>query len=143
MRGRADLFIVTIEATSTSTGHVHCVHLADGKLVQLSGFIGEPELPTLRLALLTPLFDECRDVVVDAGEVLGIDDEAVAVLAAAREWADVAGARILLSRSSPEFDSVLAELDMTELLPRLAPLEPGQPTLTSLSLVPTPRDALD
>lgn len=131
---------MTIEATSTSTGRVHCTHLADGKLVQLCGFLGTPELPALRLALLTPLFDECRDVVVDAGEVTGMDDAAVAVLVAARDWAEVAGARILISRSSAAFDVALAELDLIELFPRLTPL--GQPA-PALSLVPVPRGAID
>lgn len=102
-----------------TAGAVNCVHLADGKLVQLSGRIGQQELASMRLALLMPLPDDCRDVVVDAGEVEDVDDAAVAVLVAARDWAVTAGARLLLSRSAPALDRVLDELDMTDEIPRL------------------------
>ena len=104
------------------TGAVNCMHLADGKLVQLSGRLGLDELPALRLALLTPLFDDCRDVVVDAGEVEYIADEAIAVLIAAQEWANYAGARLLLSRAAPAVEQALFELDLADRLPRLSPL---------------------
>src|SRR4051794_23390735 len=119
-------------------GRVHCVHLADGKLVRLSGTLGEAELSRLRLALLAPLAEDCHDVVVDAGEVEVVDDEAVAILLAARDWAEECGARMLLSRCGPALEKVLAELDMTDALPRLgAPRRDAiRPTLT-----PGPRNA--
>jgi anti-anti-sigma regulatory factor len=116
---------VSVQLMETA-GAVNCVHLADGKLVQLSGRIGQQELTSMRLALLTPLPDDCRDVVVDAGEVEDVDDAAVAVLVAAREWAATAGARLLLSRSAPALDRVLDELDMTDEIPRLGAVAPAR-----------------
>lgn len=127
-------------AIEPGVGHVHCVHLADGKLVQLGGYLGEADLPALRLALLTPLFDDCRDVVIDAGEVDGIDDCAVAVLMAGTEWAHSAGVRVLLSRSTPAFEETLDELDLSDLLPRLSA---PQPTPSRLAAVPPQRVCID
>lgn len=113
---------MSVQATDVASGAVNCVHLADGKLVQLSGRLGHEELPALRLALLTPLFDDCRDVVVDAGEVESVVDEAIAVLVAAEEWATYAGARLLLSRAAPVVEQALIELDLADRFKRLAPL---------------------
>ena len=107
-------------ATLEATGHVDCVHLADGLLVRLGGTLTVSELPELRHALLTPLDDGCRDVVVDAGDVTGINDEALAVLLAARVWAEDHGARMLLSRTAPALQSTLEELAITGALPRLS-----------------------
>ena len=131
---------MSVQATDANTGTVNCMHLADGKLVQLSGRLGPSELPALRLALLTPLFDDCRDVVIDAGEVESVDDEAIAVLVAAEEWATYAGARLLLSRSAPAVEQALADLDMADRIPRLSPLgtDVRRPVL-----VPVPRDETD
>ena len=106
-------------ATLEATGHVDCVHLADGMLVRLGGTLSEQDLPQLRDALLGPLEDSCRDVVVDAGELTAIDDDAIAVLLAARIWAEDHGARMLLSRSAPALESTLEELEITNALPRL------------------------
>jgi anti-anti-sigma regulatory factor len=121
-------------ATLEATGHVDCVHLADGLLVRLGGTLTTTELPELRDALLTPLDEGCRDVVVDAGEVTGIDDEAIAVLLAARVWAEEHGARMLLSRTAPALESTLEELAIAGALPRLAAIR---------NQVPTPRPATD
>ena len=121
-------------ATLEATGHVDCVHLADGLLVRLGGTLTITELPELRDALLAPLEDTCRDVVVDAGEVTGIADEAVAVLLAARMWAEDHGARMLLSRTAPALESTLEELASTGALPRLAAIR---------NQVPAPRPAAD
>ena len=129
---------MTVQAADPTTGTVNCVHLADGKLVQLSGRLGRAELPALRLALLTPLFDDCHDIVVDAGEVESVDDEAVAVLAAATEWATFAGARLLLSRSAPALEQALVDLDVH--LPRLAALGA---TASQPALVAVPRSPVD
>jgi anti-anti-sigma regulatory factor len=131
---------VSVQATDPTAGTVNCVHLADGKLVQLSGRLGRAELPALRLALLTPLFEDCRDVVVDAGEVESVDDEAVAVLVAAEEWARYAGARLLLSRAAPALEQALIGLDLADRIPRLSQLnaDSRQPRL-----VPVPRAAAD
>jgi anti-anti-sigma regulatory factor len=113
---------MSVQAIDSTAGVVNCAHLADGKLVQLSGRIGHDELAALRLALLTPLFDDCKDVVIDAGEVVAIDDDAVAVLVAAEEWASHAGARLLLSRVSPTLEQALADLGFTDRIRRLAGL---------------------
>ena len=113
---------MSVQAIDSTVGTVNCVHLADGKLVQLSGRIGHEELPALRLALLTPMFDDCHDVVIDAGEVVAIDDDAIAVLMAAEEWASHAGARLLLSRVAPALEQALAELDFSDRIQRLAAL---------------------
>jgi anti-anti-sigma regulatory factor len=103
-----------------ATGHVDCVHLADGMLVRLGGTLSDHQLPQLRDALLAPLDEGCRDVVVDAGEVTAINDEAIAVLLAARIWAEDHGARMMLSRSAPALESSLEALEMTGALPRLS-----------------------
>src|SRR4051794_24897477 len=102
-----------------ATGHIDCVHLADGKLVRLGGTLTGHQLPELRDALLTPLAEGCRDVVIDAGEVTAINDDAIAVLLAARIWAEDHGARMMLSRSAPALESTLEELEITGALPRL------------------------
>ena len=125
-------------AIEPGVGRVNCAHLADGKLVQLGGYLGEADLPALRLALLMPLFDECRDIVIDAGEVDEIDDCAVAVLMAGCEWANASGVRVLLSRSTPAFDETLVDLDLTELMPRLSAPEP---TPSRLAMVPHQRSS--
>jgi anti-anti-sigma regulatory factor len=138
--GSDDPVVTMTTAVEPGVGHVNCAHLADGKFVQLGGCLGEADLPALRLALLTPLFDECRDIVIDAGEVDEIDDCAVAVLVAATEWAHSAGVRVLLSRSTATFDDTLEALDLADLLPRLsAPL----PTPSRLAAVPPQRTSVD
>jgi anti-anti-sigma regulatory factor len=118
-------------ATLEATGHVDCVHLADGMLVRLGGSLSEQELPQLRDALLGPLEDSCRDVVVDAGELTAINDDAIAVLLAARVWAEDHGARILLSRSAPALESTLEELEITNALPRLGSVREQLPSQRS------------
>jgi anti-anti-sigma regulatory factor len=109
-------------ATLEATGHVDCVHLADGMLVRLGGSLSPEQLPELRDALLSPLGEGCRDVVVDAGEITAINDDALAVLLAARVWAEDNGARLLLSRSAPALESTLEELGVTGAFPRLGAL---------------------
>jgi anti-anti-sigma factor len=120
-----------------ATAHVDCVHLADGMLVRLGGILDGHQLPLLRDALLAPLDEGCRDVVVDAGEVTAIDDDAIAVLLAARVWAEDHGARMMLSRSAPALESSLEELQITGALPRLGAINP---TATAM---PSPRQPID
>src|SRR3954454_23403022 len=111
-----------------ATGHVDCVHLADGMLVRLGGTLSGNQLPQLRDALLTPLNEGCRDVVVDAGEITAINDDAIAVLLAARVWAEDHGARMMRARSAPALYATLEELDITGALPRLSNMrEQGLP----------------
>ena len=106
-------------ATLMDTGHVGCAALEDGLFVQLSGELGEEQLDLLRAVLLVPLPAECRDVVVDAGEVDALDDAALAVLVAAREWVEESERRFLLSRTSPALEEALARLGCEGGLPRL------------------------
>ncbi|HET6817969.1 MAG TPA: STAS domain-containing protein [Mycobacteriales bacterium] len=122
-------------ATLEATGHVDCVHLADGRLVRLGGTLTTSELPELRNALLSPLDEGCRDVVVDAGEVTALNDEVLAVLLAARVWAEDHGARMLLSRTAPALESTLEELAITGALPRLAAVREQR--------MPAPRGPID
>jgi anti-anti-sigma regulatory factor len=130
---------VTVQVTDMATGSVNCVQLADGKLVQLSGRLGQAQLSALRLALLTPLFAGCQDVVIDAGEVLAVEDEAVAVMVAADEWATSAGARLLLSRVTPVVEQALSDLGFSDRLQRLADLgtTDARPVLVSVPAAST------
>jgi anti-anti-sigma regulatory factor len=134
---------MTMTSALETSGRLECTHLADGKLVRLSGCFGEAELVGLRLALLTPLAEDCRDVVIDAGELTHITDEAVAILVAARDWAEFSGARLLVSRSAPALDQVLEDLAFTEALPRLSPLGGPAADAPAVTSVPSPRPPAD
>ena len=123
-------------AMAVERGHVGCTRMADGLLVQLVGALDAAQLPALRQVLLSPLPEGCRDVVVDAGDVLDVEPAALAVLVAANEWIEEQGARFLLSRSAPALEDALAEHGLPEGLPRLNPL-PAAPR------VPRPRCAAD
>src|SRR3954454_22231404 len=103
-------------ATIEVDGHVECTHLSDGMLVRLTGVLSESQLPMLRTALLAPLRDTCRDVVIDAGDVVGVDHPALAVLVAARVWAEQQGARFMLSRTGPALEQLLNDSDCTDAL---------------------------
>lgn len=135
---------MTVTAAIEETGRVDSTYLADGKLVQLSGILGDAQLPAMRLALLMPLALEYRDVVVDAGDVCAISDDAVAVLVAAEQWATANGVRFMLSRRSAALEQVLIELDLTDALPLLSELAANgwqrQPS-RGLAPVPTQRPA--
>jgi len=122
-------------AMAVETGHVGCSRLADGMLIQLGGALGPEHLDELRATLLVPLAPECRDVVVDAGEVDAVDDSVLAVLLAACEWADVQGVRFLLSRASDAMEGALLDAGMADALPRLSQL----PTVCRSTQVPRPR----
>lgn len=106
-------------AVAVETGHVGCARLADGMLVQLVGEVGDGQLPALRHLLLSPLDEECKDIVVDAGDVDEISPAALAVLVAAREWAQMQGVRFLLSRSSWALEDALTLHGCLDGLPRL------------------------
>lgn len=128
---------MTVQALSGPRAAVDFTDLADGRLVRLSGALTQGDVPALRFALLTPLPPGCRDVVVDAGAVNDIDDDALAVLLAAPVWADSCGGRLRVSRSSVVLDAVLATLGLEEMLPRLSDL-PAAPAPLS---VPAPRES--
>lgn len=132
--------IVTVQATDMAASAVHCSQLADGKLIQLTGHLGPAEMPALRRALLAPLFPGCRDIVIDAGEVDALDDEAVAVIVAADEWATYAGARLILSRATPVVEQALTELDFADRIRRLSELGSHE---RRPALVSVPRESTD
>ncbi|MDQ1695059.1 MAG: anti-sigma factor antagonist [Frankiaceae bacterium] len=118
---------MTVDMSIDVAGSVDSVYLADGKLVRLSGNFGLDELTALRLALLMPMSPDCRDVIVDAGEVTDVIDAVVAVLVAARHWAEGNGARFRMSRSAPSLDSALDALGMKDELPLLGPVQDAEP----------------
>ena len=107
-------------AMLVETGLVTGTRLADGLLVQLKGALGEDQLAELRCTLLARLPEECRDVVVDAGEVSDIDFDALSIVFAAWAWAEDHGARFLLSRTSPQFEAALEFHGVEDTLPRMA-----------------------
>lgn len=124
-------------ATVDIGGRVGSVHLADGVVVQLGGMLTDDNLPELRDALLSPFAANCRDVVVDAGEVEDVTESALAVLVAAKDWAEHNGRRFFVSRLSP---LVRAALEVCEVsLPELGP----RPGLTTATTIPAPRAAVD
>jgi anti-anti-sigma regulatory factor len=118
-------------AMAMETGLVTSTRLADGLLVQLTGDLSQEHVTELRSTLLAPLPDDCRDVVIDAGDVTDVDFEALAVVFAAWAWIEEQGARFLLSRTSEEFDAVLADNGVAEDLPRLSnlPSAPAAPVI--------------
>jgi len=109
-------------AMLVETGLVTGTWLADGLLVQLKGELGEEQVAELRSNLLMPLPPECQDIVVDAGEVTTIDFDALSIVFAAWAWAEEHGARFLLSRTSPAFESALEFHGVVDALPRLSEL---------------------
>jgi anti-anti-sigma regulatory factor len=109
-------------AMLVETGLVTSTRLADGLLVQLMGDLGAHHVAELRDTLLGPLPSECRDVVVDAGEVTDVDFDALAIVFAAWAWAEDQGARFLLSRTSPQFEAALEFHGVADALPRLSEL---------------------
>lgn len=122
-------------ATVDLGGRVGCIHLADGVVVQLGGMLTDDNLPELREALLSPFPASCRDVVVDAGEVEDVTELALAVLVAAKDWAEANGRRFFVSRMSP---LVAAALDICDVaLPQLGGWPSAQPG------IPAPRRAAD
>ena len=120
-------------AMAIETGAVTRTQLADGLLVQLSGELGYEQLAELRATLLAPLPADCRDVVVDAGDVTAVEFDALAIVFAAWAWAEDHGARFLLSRTSENFDAFLADNGVSEDLPRLSEL-PSSPTAPVIPL---------
>jgi len=124
-------------AMLVETGQVSSSYLADGLLVQLHGALDESVVAEMRQVLLAPIPAECRDIVVDAGEVIDIDFSALAVVFAAWGWAEEHGARFLLSRTSAAFEEALEANGVIDDLPRLSELgsAPGSP------VIPFPRTA--
>lgn len=125
-------------AMAIETGSVTSTRMADGLLVRLSGELGSEQLTDLRSTLLSPLAAECRDVVVDAGDVTDVVIEALAIVFAAWAWTEDQGARFLLSRTSQEFEAALADNGVIDDLPRLSEL----PSAPDAPVIPIQRVAV-
>jgi anti-anti-sigma regulatory factor len=93
----------------------------DGMLVRLNGDLDARALPKLREALLVTRPAGCDDVIIDAQGVTSISEDALAVLLAAGAWAIDTGARLGFSRMSDPLRNEIAYLDISMLLPMLAP----------------------
>ncbi|MDX6201418.1 MAG: anti-sigma factor antagonist [Frankiales bacterium] len=106
-------------AAQSST--VVATHTVDGVLVRLDGAFDADSAPALRTALLSVRPAGCDDVIIDAGGVTTVDDDALAVLLAAGAWAVDTGARLGFSRMSDCLRTEIASLDISMLLPMLAP----------------------
>jgi anti-anti-sigma factor len=103
----------------SSVSSVRAYHLGDGLVVRLSGVLDGQAVPDLRRRLLAPLPENCQDVLVDAGAVETLDDEALAVLVAGSTWARAAGARFALSSVSPSVARQIEVLELGHELPAL------------------------
>lgn len=109
---------MTVAARST----VEATHTNDGMYVRVEGQLDAQSLPQLREVLLRRRPAHETDIIVDAGAVTSVGDEALAVLVAASAWAADTGARLSYSRMS---DALRAEVDALGIgvaLPMLAPI---------------------
>lgn len=93
--------------------------LGDGLVVRLSGVLDGQAIPDLRDGLLSPIPDGCSEVLVDAGGVEKVSDEALAVLLAGSSWALAAGSRLVLSAVSAPLTEAIEALDLAAALPAL------------------------
>jgi anti-anti-sigma regulatory factor len=93
--------------------------LSDGLVVRLSGVLDGQAILALREELLCPLPAGCRDVLIDAGAVESLPDDALAVLVAGASWARTAGARFALSAVSAPLASRIDSLELRSALPQL------------------------
>ncbi len=98
---------------------VRAHRLGDGLVVRLSGVLDDQAVPELRRELLAPVPAGCVDVLVDAGAVAAVGDDALAVLVAGSSWAREAGCRFALSAVSPAVASSIEELALGAALPLL------------------------
>ena len=113
--------MTTATAGTTEAPVVSVTTLADGLVVRLAGAIGTGEAGLLREALLRPRPAACKDILVDAGAVDAIDDEALAVLVAASVWADENGGHLSYTRLSRSITSTATGLGVMARLPMLPP----------------------
>ncbi len=105
---------LTVHDTAPATVQAH--ELSDGVFVQLAGDLDDRTLPTLRRALLAVRPATCRDVVVDAGAVTAITDDALAVLLAGAAWARDTGLRFTVCRVAPALEAELRALQLDDAL---------------------------
>ncbi len=106
-----------------SSPSIRTHRLGDGLVVRLSGVLDGQAIPALRAGLLAPIPDGCREVLVDAGGVDEVDDDALAVLVAGSSWATSAGTRFVLSAVSAPVAQQIEALDLTAALPVLGPID--------------------
>jgi anti-anti-sigma regulatory factor len=101
--------------------HVASIYTEDGLLVRLDGALDGSSTGQLAEALLRTRPIGCDDVIIDGGGVTAVDDDALAVLMAAGAWAVDTGARLGFSRMSDCLRTEVDSLDISMLLPMLAP----------------------
>jgi anti-anti-sigma regulatory factor len=111
----------TRPVAETVTGVVDVMTLADGIVVRLAGAFGTGEAGLLREALLRPRPAACNDILVDAGGIQSIDDDALAVLVAASAWASTTGGQLSFTRMSDELVAAANGLGVLRRMPVLAP----------------------
>jgi anti-anti-sigma regulatory factor len=111
----------TRPAAEQAAGAVDVMTLADGLVVRLAGAFGTSEASLLREALLRPRPAACNDILVDAGGVQSIDDEALAVLVAAPAWAASTGGQLSFTRLSGALVAAADGLGVLTRMPVLAP----------------------
>jgi anti-anti-sigma regulatory factor len=107
--------------TQFAAADVSSLFTEDGVLVRLDGALDAASAPQLRSALLSSRPAGCDDVIIDAGGVTRIDDEALAILMAAGAWAVDTGARLGFSRMADCVRDEVDALELAVLLPMLAP----------------------
>jgi anti-anti-sigma regulatory factor len=100
--------------TRPATPVVEVLTLADGLVVRLAGVFRTEQAGLLRDALLRPRPAACRDVIVDAGAVSGIDGESLSVLTAASRWTTRTGGQLSFSRLSPAVTTVADDLGVLD-----------------------------
>jgi anti-anti-sigma factor len=103
-----------------TAGSVRVHHVGNGLVVRLSGVLDGQAVPDLRRGLLAPVAAGRRDVLVDAGQVERVDDDALAVLVAGSSWATATGGRFALSAASSVVLAEIETLGLDTLLPLLA-----------------------
>ncbi|MDX6286566.1 MAG: anti-sigma factor antagonist [Frankiales bacterium] len=101
-------------------GVVDVMTLADGLVVRLAGAFGTGDAGLLREALLRPRPAACNDILVDAGAVQSINDDALAVLVAAPAWAAATGGQLSFTRMSDELMTAAISLGVLARMPVLA-----------------------
>jgi anti-anti-sigma regulatory factor len=109
--------MTTATVCQTETPVVAVTTLADGLVVRLAGALGRGAESLLREALLRPRPAACRDILVDAGDVEAIDDDALAVLLAAPSWADETGGQLSFTRISVPLQRAADGIGLFPMLP--------------------------
>lgn len=93
----------------------------DGVLVRLGGTLDAGSRPELRASLLRTRPAGRADVIIDAGDVVAVDDHVLAVLLAVGAWARETGTRLSFSRMSDPLRREVDALGCAALLPMLEP----------------------